>query len=375
MLAAPSVPKDSLLSPTQPRDPAGPRGRLRASPGSSRCSLARRPLSSPNRHRRRPARGERQTHRPHPRLILPPAPIATLASSSRPRPRPRPSAHEAHAPPVLRAQPHPSRATHPPHAAPPLARHPPRAQPDPPRASHPPRRPSSAHGPHHPRSPPSAHGTQPADPRAGRRRCWFGEREATDSGGHGKQREDPGLARRRPLAPPESRHSLGESNMKITTDGAASTCPGRTRVAGTRCPPLSVASRSPAHASPAPRSPPTPTNLPKNPPTPTPTPLPKNPGPPSRARAASNTSRRCVAPHSCHRKQTSEIHEHPGERSHGDTPCSYTRATGAIDPRGEFAPAHLTQFQLVPQEFTAPHPGLHRHDIPWLSPPTFATRV
>ena len=69
---------------------------------------------------------------------------------------------------------------------------------------------------------------------AGRRRWWFGERGAD---GHGKQREDPGLARSRPLVRAGGRGRVGESGGEIGTDGAASTCSGRTRVAGTRCPP------------------------------------------------------------------------------------------------------------------------------------------
>jgi hypothetical protein len=51
----------------------------------------------------------------------------------------------------------------------------------------------------------------------------------------GKQREDPGLARRRPTASRERRDRGGERDMSFRTGGAASTCPGRTRVAGTRC--------------------------------------------------------------------------------------------------------------------------------------------
>ena len=47
-----------------------------------------------------------------------------------------------------------------------------------------------------------------------------------------EQREDPGLARRRPLVRAMWRDRVGESAVVIARDGAASTCPGRTRVAG-----------------------------------------------------------------------------------------------------------------------------------------------
>ena len=57
------------------------------------------------------------------------------------------------------------------------------------------------------------------------------------AGGRGKQREDPGLARSRPLVPAATRARVGERVVVIGRDGAASTCSGRTRVAGTRCPP------------------------------------------------------------------------------------------------------------------------------------------
>ena len=90
------------------------------------------------------------------------------------------------------------------------------------------------------------------------------------AGGHGKQREDPGLARSRPLVPPLRIHRLGESTTSIPTDGAASTCPGRTRVAGTRCPPAPVP--RPMHPSPA-----LPTHAKR--PSPTPSPEPREPSP------------------------------------------------------------------------------------------------
>ena len=64
---------------------------------------------------------------------------------------------------------------------------------------------------------------------AGRRRCSL-------RGARGRrareQREDPGLARRRPLVRWIGRDRVGESDLVFGTDGAASTCPGRTRVAG-----------------------------------------------------------------------------------------------------------------------------------------------
>ncbi len=86
-------------------------------------------------------------------------------------------------------------------------------------------------------------------PRAGRRRCSPG----AGADERGKQREDPGLARRRPLGPPPSPPSVGESVAAISTDGAVSTCPGRTRVAGTRSP-----SAPPGPGTLAPRLPNTP---------------------------------------------------------------------------------------------------------------------
>ncbi len=50
----------------------------------------------------------------------------------------------------------------------------------------------------------------------------------------GKQRRGPGLARRRPHVPPIARLRVGDIGLSFGTDGAASTCPGRARVAGTR---------------------------------------------------------------------------------------------------------------------------------------------
>ena len=55
VLAAPSVPMDRFLSASMARHDDRTRGRLRANPGSSRCSLARRPLAPRSGDRRRPA--------------------------------------------------------------------------------------------------------------------------------------------------------------------------------------------------------------------------------------------------------------------------------------------------------------------------------
>ena len=101
---------------------------------------------------------------------------------------------------------------------------------------------------HAPSSAPPTSGAQPLSARGAR-----GRRAR-------EQREDPGLARSRPLVRPLPAHSLGESVATTATDGAASTCSGRTRVAGPhrRRPPLPgpcrLAPRDPLEPS-APRPP------------------------------------------------------------------------------------------------------------------------
>jgi hypothetical protein len=151
---------DRLLAPSlYPRN-GRTRGRLRANPGSSRCSLARRPLAPRSRHRRGPAGRCRYV------VAWMDARAASIDRASErvnDRTRDRDRARRSGAPTVLV------------------------------------------------------------------RGAW--------AGGHGKQGRGPGLTRRRPLVPPLRGDRVGVSDLALGTDGAASMCPGRDPVAGTRCPP------------------------------------------------------------------------------------------------------------------------------------------
>ena len=239
VLAAPSRAHITTLSPTLPRASGRTRGRLRASPGSSRCFP------------RPPA--------PAPRTTIVCAPLVTHApaipSPHIPRPRPRathtrdtssPALQSPHIPRPRPRAPHTRDTTVPPF----------------------PRTIANTHAVRHPSVSTSTDILRTgADAVAAR----SGAPTISARGARGRrareQREDPGLARRRPLGPRSLPSSVAETSLSFRTDGAASTCPGRTRVAGPhrRRPPL------PGPCRLAPRCPPTP----KPTLTSTPTPKPK----------------------------------------------------------------------------------------------------
>ena len=187
---------------------------------------ARRPISPAN-HRSvtnpaSPARPDEGASAREP-WVLPLLPVSIGPSL----PEPTPSTPRSSPPPNFLAsehQPHPTPAPASAHAT----------------KHSPTRRPSSTHATSPSTSgasPPSTHATSPVPPTSG-------AQPLSARGARGRrareQREDPGFARRRPLVPPLSPHRLGDRAMPISRDGAASTCPGRTRVAGPhrRRPPL-----------------------------------------------------------------------------------------------------------------------------------------
>ncbi len=190
---------------------------------------ARRPISPAN-HRSvtnpaSPARPDEGASAREP-WVLPLLPVSIGPSL----PEPTPSAPRSSPSPKLLASEHQHHST----PAPPSAhatKHSPTRSPHTPSSTHA-TSPSTSGA-----STPSTHATSPAPPTSG-------AQPLSARGARGRrareQREDPGFARRRPLVPPLSPPRLGDRAMPIARDGAASTCPGRTRVAGPhrRRPPL-----------------------------------------------------------------------------------------------------------------------------------------